>query len=63
MSDIPPGTPDPALVALIEAGWPDMATRLGERREAFVTRAVEQARSQGLLDANSAARYLNLCFA
>ncbi|MFG6490131.1 hypothetical protein ACG04R_25890 [Roseateles sp. BYS78W] len=63
MSDTPAGPLDPALVALIEAGWPDMAARLGDRREAFVTRVGEQARSQGLLDTNSAARYLNLCFA
>ncbi|MDG0835671.1 hypothetical protein [Roseateles saccharophilus] len=63
MSDTHAGSLDPALIALIEAGWPDMAARLGERREAFVERVGEQARSQGLLDANSAARYLNLCFA
>lgn len=38
MSDTLAGPLDPALVALIEAGWPDMAARLGERREAFVER-------------------------
>lgn len=54
---------DPSLIAVIEAGWPDMVVRLGDRREAFAARAGEQARQQGLLDANSAARYLNLCFA
>jgi hypothetical protein len=63
MPDTPPGSLDPAIVALIETGWPDMASRLGDRREAFVARASEQALQQGLLDANSAARYLNLCFA
>jgi hypothetical protein len=63
MSDTPPGSLDPALIAVIEAGWPDMLARLGDRREAFVAKAGEQARQQGLLDANSAARYLNLCFA
>jgi hypothetical protein len=63
MPDTPPGSLDPAIVALIETGWPDMASRLGDRREAFVARASEQAHQQGLLDANSAARYLNLCFA
>jgi hypothetical protein len=40
-----------------------MATRLGDRRDAFVDRVAEQARAQGLQDTNSAARYLNLCFA
>lgn len=63
MPDLPQGPLDPALIALIEAGWPDMVSRLGDRREAFIARAGEQARAQGLLDANSAARYLNLCFA
>lgn len=54
---------DSTLLAVIEAGWPDMLARLGERRVAFVERANEQARQQGLHDAASAARYLNLCFA
>lgn len=63
MSDALPGSLPPPLVALIEAGWPEMAHRLGERREAFVQRAAEQARQQGLLDTGGVARYLNLCFA
>lgn len=53
----------PALTALIEAGWPEMVARLGERREAFLQRAQEQARQQGLLEAGPVARYVNLCFA
>ena len=63
MTDPRPGNLDPTLIAVIEAGWPDMVLRLGDRREAFAARAGEQARQQGLLDVNSAARYLNLCFA
>lgn len=63
MPDTALGPLAPALVAAIEAGWPDMAARLGERREAFLARAGEQARQQGLLDVDGAARYLNLCFA
>ncbi|MBI3350901.1 MAG: hypothetical protein HY020_27350 [Burkholderiales bacterium] len=63
MTDTRPGPLDPTLVAVIEAGWPEMVTRLADRREAFVARAGEQARQQGLADTDSAARYLNLCFA
>lgn len=59
----PPDLPDPALTALIEAGWSETVARLAERRDAFLARAAEQARQQGLHDAASAARYLNLCFA
>lgn len=63
MTDVSQDSLDPQLVALIEAGWPETVARLADRRDAFLTRGLEQARQQGLQDVNSAARYLNLCFA
>ena len=63
MTDVLPVALDAQLVALIEAGWPDMAARLADRRDAFLARVVEQAQQQGLDDPQSLARYLNLCFA
>ncbi len=42
--------------------WPAMEALLGERYEAFVQLAVEQAGKLGLSHAAGVARYVNLCF-
>ncbi|WP_332289070.1 hypothetical protein [Aquincola agrisoli] len=51
------------FAALVEANWPAVAGRLGERRAAFLDTAVQQAARHGLVAPLEAARYLNLCFA
>ena len=42
--------------------WPAMPERLGDRYPAFITMAVQQALEQGLTQAASVARYVNLWF-
>ncbi|MBL0419622.1 hypothetical protein JI739_04590 [Ramlibacter sp. AW1] len=54
---------DQALLEIVFTQWPELATRLGERRADFTESAVRRARQFGLDDEGSAARYLNLCLA
>jgi hypothetical protein len=49
--------------ALLAGHWTDMVARLGERAEAFHAAAWQQAARRSLVQFDSAARYLNLCFA
>jgi len=44
------------------AQWPAMQERLGDKHQAFVELAAQQALNLGLVRAASVARYVNLCF-
>jgi hypothetical protein len=46
----------------LAAQWPAMPERLGERYDAFVELACQQAQERGLNRAPAVARYVNLCF-
>ena len=50
------------LGAQLADQWPAMSERLGERYDAFIDLAIEQAGKQGLSLAAGVARYVNLCF-
>ncbi|MDP1532316.1 MAG: hypothetical protein Q8L92_01920, partial [Rubrivivax sp.] len=50
------------LAAHLAAQWPAMPERLGERYDAFVDLAVQQAEKRGLGHAASVARFVNLWF-
>ena len=63
MSDPARSTVRTALHERVAACWPEVVTRLGERREAFLETASVQAVKRGLVEAGDTARYLNLCFA
>ncbi len=43
--------------------WPELASRLGERRMEFAQAAVERAHKYGLKDEGGSTRFLNLCLA
>lgn len=46
----------------LAALWPAMTERLGDRYDAFVEHASQQAEKRGLSRAAAVARYVNLCF-
>ena len=50
------------LSAQLAAQWPAMQERLGDRTEAFVTLAAQQAAKRGLTQAAAVARYASLWF-
>src|ERR1700712_5173245 len=51
-----------SLGAHLADQWPEMQQRLGERYDAFIDLAVQQAGKRGLSQAASVARYVNLWF-
>jgi|GEM_PF-5235717 len=49
-----------ALARVLKTQWPVLAAKLGDRQEAFVDAALQQAQRHGLLEPAHAARYVNL---
>lgn len=49
-----------ALVTVLQAQWPQLAAKLGDRCMSFVDAALQQAHRYGLLEPAHAARYVNL---